>query len=216
MKRILLAFPLIVTLLAACAASPANTPAPVKVESTPIPSNTEVILSPTDVPTDAPGDELPSMKLPAPSFESQTYLDQKFGFALDYPVGWTVSEPMFSERAKQVQFLSSPDLANAATVPEGATRISATVYEWDPKNDLAAAVAQWKTTWQSSGFIVLDEEELVLEQGLPATQFTVQTPDATIVHLITTLGDRYLMLSGEGDLELVKEIVQRVRPISVK
>jgi hypothetical protein len=32
--------------------------------------------------------------------------------------------------------------------------------------------------------------------------------------LIAALGDQYLVLSGEGNLELVKEIVQRVRPIS--
>jgi hypothetical protein len=207
MKRIFLVLPLAMILLSACAAPSAAT-LPAESEITVVPANTEVILIPTD--------EVPGMKLPAPSFEAQTYIDEKFGFAFDYPSGWTVSEPMYSERATQVQFLSTPELLNAATVPAGATRVSATVYEWDPKNDLAAAVANWKTAWDASGFTVLEEEELVLEQGLPAMQFTVQTPDATVVHLITTLGDRYLMLSGEGDLELVQEIVQRIRPISVK
>lgn len=211
MKRILLVLPLIMTLFSACTMPLAATP-PAEMEITAVPSNTEVILMPTDMPTD----EVPGMKLPAPSFESQTYIDEKYGFAFDYPLGWTVSEPMFSERATQVQFLSSPDLVNAATLPAGATRVSATVYQWDPKNDLAAAAAQWKTAWESSGFTIIAEEELVLELGLPAMQFTVQTPDAVVVHLITTLGDRYLMLSGEGDLDLVNEIVQRVRPISVK
>lgn len=204
MRQILFAFPLLVLLLGACAAPPANI--------TPVPSKSEAV----PVPTDAPTEQGPSMKLPAPSFEAQTYVDKRFGFAFDYPLGWTVSEPMVSERATQMQFLSSPDLADAATLPEGAGRVSATVYEWDPKNDLAASVAQWKTAWESSGFTILEEEELILEQGLPAMQFTVQTPDAVVVHLITTLGDRYLMLSGEGNLDLVTEIVQRVRPISVK
>ena len=168
------------------------------------------------MPTDVPTEEVPGMKLPAPSFESQVYLDEKFGFAFDYPLGWTVAEPMFSERATQVQFLSSPELANAATLPEGATRLFATVYQWDPKNDLAAYVATRKTAWESSGFTILEEEQLVLELGLPAVRFTVQTPDGTAVFLFAALGDRYLELSGEGDLELVKEIVQRVRPISIK
>lgn len=121
---------------------------------------------------------------------------------------------MVGERGSQVQFLSSPELAEAATLPEGATRVSATVYQWDPKNDLAAYVAQRKTAWEASGFTILEEEELILEQGLPARQFTLQTPEAVAVFLITTLGDQYLVLGGEGDLELVKEIVQRVRPIS--
>ena len=209
MKRILLVLPLAMILLSACAAPSVETlPALTEPEVTALPSNTEAILMPTD--------EVPGMKLPAPSFESQTYIDEKFGFAFDYPLGWTVSEPMFSERATQVQFLSSPDLVNAATLPAGATRVSATVYNWDPKNDLAAAAAQWKTAWEASSFTILEEEELVLELGLPAVQFTVQTPDATVIHLLTTLGDRYLMLSGEGDLDLVNEIVQRIRPISVK
>jgi hypothetical protein len=75
---------------------------------------------------------------------------------------------------------------------------------------------EWKTDWEASGFTILEEEEFVLEQGLPAVQFTIQTPDGTAVFLLATLVDRYLMLSGEGDLELVKEIVQRIRPISVK
>lgn len=171
--------------------------------------------APTDLQPPVPTDEIPGMKLPAPPFEAQTYIDEKLGFAFDYPLGWTVTEPMFSERAAKVQLLSSPDLANLETLPGGATRLSVTVYEWDPRNDLAAAAANWKTAWESSGFTVL-EEELILEQGLPARQFTVQTPDATVVHLVTALGDRYLMLSGEGNLDLVKEIIQRVRPISVK
>jgi hypothetical protein len=157
---------------------------------------------------------MPSLKLPAAPFEAQTYIDEKNGFAFDYPSGWTVTEAMVSERAKQVQFLSSPDLANVASLPEGATRLSATVYDWEPKNDLPAYAANWKTAWGASGFTILDEQQLTLEQGLPAVQFTVQTPDATVVFLVTALKDRYLVLSGEGNLELVKEIVGRLRPIS--
>lgn len=209
MKRILIVLSLMTILLPACAPPAATTlPAPVETEVPPMPANTEVVLTPTE--------EVPSLKLPAPSFEAQTYLDEKFGFAFDYPLGWTVAEPMFSERATQVQFLSSPELTNATTLPAGATRLSATVYQWDPKNDLAAYVATRKTAWESSGFMILEEEQLVLELGLPAVQFTVQTPEGSVVFLFAALGDRYLELSGEGDLELVKEIVQRVRPVSVK
>jgi hypothetical protein len=205
MKRILWVLPLAIVLLSACAA-------PVEAESTAVPSNTEVIFVPTAVPTD----EVPDMKLPAPSFESQTYIDEKFGFAFDYPLSWTVTEAMVGGRGSQVQFLSSPDLANVETLPAGATRVSATVYQWDPKNDLAAYVATRKTAWESSGFTILEEEQLILELGLPAAQFTIQTPGGPVVFLITAIGDHYLVVSGEGDLELVKEIVQRVRPISMK
>jgi hypothetical protein len=117
-------------------------------------------------------------------------------------------------RGTQVQFLSSPDIAELATVPEGETRVNATIYQWDPKNDLAAFVANQKTAWEASSFTILEEEQLVLELGMPAVRFIVQTPEANAVFLIAALKDQYLVLSGEGDLELVNEILQRVRPIS--
>jgi hypothetical protein len=179
-------------------------PAPVE-SQVPVPSPTEEIIV-----TEA----VPNPKLPAAPFESQTYIDDAAGFALDYPAGWTVDEAVVGPRGSQVQFLSSPDLANASTLPEGATRLSATIYQWGPKNDLAAFIANQKNAWDSSGFKILEEKPLTLELGLAATQFTVQTPETNVVFLITALGDQYLILSGEGNLELVKEIIQRVRPIS--
>ncbi|HET9913527.1 MAG TPA: hypothetical protein VFQ13_16645 [Anaerolineales bacterium] len=203
MKRVFLFLTLIVTLLSACAV-----PVPVETEDPALPTATEPVGVPTEV--------VPVPKLPAVSFESQTYIDETSGFALDYPADWTVTDAMVGERGSQVQFLSSPDLANLESLPEGATRVSATIYQWDPKNDLAAYVATRKTAWEASGFTILEEGELILEQGLPAVQFTIQTPGGIALFLFTALGDQYLVLSGEGDLELVKEIVQHVRPISVK
>jgi hypothetical protein len=49
---------------------------------------------------------------------------------------------------------------------------------------------------------------------LPAVRFHVQAPDANLIFLMAAIGDQYLVLSGEGDLELVNEIVGRLRPIS--
>jgi hypothetical protein len=205
MKRIFLVLSLGVTLLSACMAPPTAT--------MPAPEITEAPAFPATEPALAPTEPMPNAKLPAASFESRTYINDTAGFALDYPAGWTVNEAVIGERGSQVQFLSSPDLADVSVLPEGATRVSATVYQWDPKNDLAAFVAQQKSAWEASGFTILEEEPRTLELGLAATQFTVQTPDASVVFLVTALGDQYLVLSGEGDLELVKEIVGRVRPI---
>lgn len=129
-------------------------------------------------------------------------------------MGWSVQEAVVGPRGTQVQFLSSPDLAEAATLPDGATRLNATVYLWDPKNDLAAYVANRKTAWDASGFRVVDEQHMTLELGLSAVQFVVETPETQVVFLFAALGDQYLELSGEGDLELVREIVGRVRPLS--
>lgn len=164
----------------------------------------------TSQPTEAPANP----KLPATSFESETYVNEEFGFALDYPAGWTVMESVVGDRGSQVQFLSSPEIAEAGVLPEGASRITAVIYNWDPKNDLPAYIANWKTAWESSGFTITEEMPLVLDLGLNAVQFMIKTPDSSAVVLITALGDRYLVLSGEGDLELAKEIVGRLRPIS--
>ena len=210
MKRIFLVLSLMGTLLSACMAPPTNTlPAPVASDVTALPV-TVVATEPTEVPTEM----VPSGKLPAASFETRTYINETVGFALDYPAGWSVNEAAVGSRGSQVQFLSAPDLADVAVLPEGATRVTATIYQWDPKNDLAAFVANQKSAWDASGFTILEEEPLTLDLGLAATHFTIQTPDANVVFLITALGDQYLVLSGEGNLELVREIVGRLRPIS--
>ena len=206
---------LLIVLLSACTAAPTTT--------TPVPAQTEVPATPSDTaaaPTEPSGPVLssetavPAPKLPAASFEAQTYVNDTAGFALDYPAGWTVNEVVVGERGTQIQFLSAPELAEAATVPADAARVNATIYQWDPKNDLEAYVEHWKSAWQASGFTILEEEPLVLELGLPAIRFTVQTPEAQVVFLVTALKDQYLVLSGEGNLEIVNEIVQRLRPIS--
>jgi hypothetical protein len=162
----------------------------------------------------APTEAASNPKLPAAPFEAQPYVNEAAGFALDIPVNWTIREQVVGPRGTQIQFLSSPELAEAPVLPEGATRLNATVYQWDPKNDLDAFIANQKTAWESSGIRVLKEEALILELGLPAVRFHVQAPDAELIFLMAALGDQYLVLSGEGDLELVKEIVGRVRPIS--
>lgn len=216
MKQMILVFSVGAILVSACSALPAaGTPtAAVQTDMTaPPPGDVQVLPSSTSfVPTATEGALEP--KQPAASFESQTYINQAAGFALDYPAGWTVNEMVVGDRATQTQFLSSPDLASATTLPAGATRVSATVYQWDPKNDLAAYVANRKAAWEGSGFQILEEEQLVLDLGLPAVRLTVQTPESQAMFLFAAIGEQYLEVSGEGDLFLVNEIVRRVRPIS--
>ena len=217
MRPIILIMSLGIFLIAAC-----STPAPAQTEAPVLASEPDSALTETSVPVvpsdtaPAPTDEPSTSKLPAPSFAAETYLNEAAGFVLDYPSGWTVTEQIVGPRGTQVQFLSSPDLAEADTLPQGATRVNATIYQWDPKNDLESYAAARKAAWDASGFEVVEEESLILELGLPAVQFTVQTPDAQAIFLFAALGDQYLELSGEGDLELVREIVGRVRPISLK
>ena len=204
MKRPILLLSLMLIALSACGGPPANIP-PLPVETDPpAPAVTEVIPTAT---TASPG-------LPAPSFEAETYVNEAAGFALEYPAGWTVQEMVVGPRGTQVQFLSAPELIDAETLPGGATRLSVTLYDWEPKNDLAAYIANMKTAWDASGFAVLSEEQLTLESGLPAGQLTIQTSGAQVIFLVAALSDQYLVLSGEGNLDLVKEIAGTVRPIS--
>jgi hypothetical protein len=217
MKQLVFALLLGAALLAACAGAPTNTtlePAVTDLPATtPASTETAAPVIPTDT-VAVPTESMPNPKLPASSFESQPYINEAAGFALDIPVGWTVNEMVIGSRGSQVQFLSSPELAEAPVVPAGATRVNATIYQWDPKNDLAAFVANQKTAWEASGITILEEEQLTLELGMPAVRFHVRAPDTDLIFLIAPLADQYLVLSGEGDLALVDEIVRRLRPIS--
>ena len=158
---------------------------------------------------------IPQGKIPAASFESQTYVDETTGFALDYPANWTATQSTIGDRGSQTVLLSKPELADAAELPAGETRVTVTVNQWDPKNDLAAFVDTRKTAWDASGFTIVEEEEPVLDLGLAANQFVIQTADGKqVLFLFAAVGDQYVSISGEGDMALVKEIAARLRPIS--
>lgn len=208
MKRAAFMMLMLVLWLATCSAPQPEIPVPEVQPTQTNPPPTTTAFPPTPTETAAP-----ASKLPAAPFDSLPYVNEDAGFALDIPANWTINESAVGPRGTQVQFLSSPDLVEAASIPRGETRLTATVYQWDPKNDLEAYVDHWENAWSASGFDILDEQELTLELGLPAVQFTVQAPESQVVFLITALEDEYLVLAGEGDLELVEQIVQRLRPI---
>ena len=217
MKRLAFAVLILVLWLASCSA-PEPTPAPIAT-SAPVESVDSGMPVPPVGDEPVATDEMivvPEGKLPATSFESQTYLNETVGFALDYPAGWTVTESMVGDRGSQILSLSSPDVADLAELPEGATRVSAVIYQWDLKNDLTAFVESRKTAWDASGFTIVEENDLVLDLGLSAKQFLIQTPESTALFLFAAVGDQYLSISGEGDMALVREIALRLRPISVK
>jgi hypothetical protein len=213
MRRTSLIVFVLVLWLATCKAPEPKTPPPIPT-STATSTPTEFPATETAIPPTPTETAAPQGKLPAPPFDAQPYINEGAGFALDIPVAWTIKETVVGPRGTQILFVSKPELAEAPTIPAGETRISATIYQWDPKNDLAAYVDHWKGAWDASGFKILDEQSLTLELGLPAEQFTLQTPDAQTVILITALKDQYLVISGEGDLELAKQIMQRLRPVS--
>ena len=205
MKRITLVLFILALSLAACAAPATSLPTPVE-NTMPVPgvAVTEAVVEPQG-------------KLPAPSFESQTYINEAVGFAIEYPASWTVNETALGDRGSQTQLLSTPEIAELQTLPAGATRVTIVINQWEPKNDLAAFVDVRRTAWESSGFTILDEEPLTLDLGLAAIRFTVQTADGvTVLFQFAAVGDQYISISGEGDLTLVEEIMMYLRPVSAQ
>jgi hypothetical protein len=177
----------------------------------------------TDVPpTTAPASTAaaPTATSPAPlSFEPTQYRNAAAGFEFDYPSQWTVGPDQQYSRGGVTPLTSwtrQADVLPDAT-PPGETRLDATVQLWDPKGDLEAFIGQRQAAWDGSGIAVISEERWAMEDGRAAAAFVVQGSDgAEAYFFLTTLGDNYLVLSGEGDLALLGEIAHTVRPIPLE
>ncbi len=206
MKKTIFVSMFLMVALGACAPRAVVTPVP------------QATLAPVEntmpVPPATATEKVVERKITAPAFEAQAYVNQSAGFALDYPAQWTVKETLTGDRGSQSVLLSSPEIADLETLPAGATRVAITLYQWDPKNDLAAFVESRKLGWSASGFTVVEEEPITLDLGLAAIRFTVQTADGhTVPFLFAALNNQYISISGEGDQALIKEIMLRLRPV---
>lgn len=187
---------LISSVFAAACAAPAPTSRPPESAGSPVPT-------------------LPAATAPAaPAFESLTYRDEANGFEFDYPSDWTIDSNILSgSRGSQIQ-LFSPG-TTAEKVAEGGSRLSVTVYAWDPKRDLAAYIAQRRLAWDASGFKVMDGSVRQLVDGRPASDFFIEAPDGVLAYfLLTTNGDQYLQLAGEGNLQLLETVGRTLRPLN--
>ena len=206
MKRFIFLLTLLIFTGLACSLS--NTPRPVEpnVDATqPVMTETvEVIPTPTETPVSQP------------AFEGTTYRDDEAGFEFDYPTGWAFDPGEHQSRGYYVQFYSWDWHPGDAvdTTPPGGTVLSVTVQLWDPKNDLEAFINQRKTAWDASGISILSEERLSLAGDRPAAQYIIQGNDgAQAFFLLTTNGENYLVLSGNGDLSILADIAHTLRPI---
>ena len=172
----------------------------------PIPAATE---APTAAPTLAPTQE-ETVKL---SFSAIRFEDLEGKIIFDYPDNWTAEmEQVIGDRGSQ-QVLLSPE-STLETLAEGGARIILMRYDWDPKNDLVARVTMRKTAWATSGFVILDESTRELEDGRAVVDLLMETPDKTqFLVVLTTVGDRYLEMSAEGDLNLCREILGTLQSI---
>jgi hypothetical protein len=186
--------------------------------STTSPSPTAIppTIAPTDV---APTEMLLVTDTSVPmSFEAATYKDESAGFELDYPSFWTADPPQVGgDRGYFAQLTSWERTPGELPedIPDGGTILSVNVLLWDPKNALDAYIDVRKQAWAASGFEILSEEEWTLAGEWRAFQFRIQTPEDESFFLITTIGERYLVLSGSGDLDLLAEIARTLRPLGM-
>ena len=207
--------PALLLMLAACGApnnaEPTAMPEPTTVPTVAAPA--EMPAEPTAAPTEAAASEptaVPVAEAPQLSFTPTTYQDESAGFALEYPADWTLdSSSQVGVRGGQALLLSPG--ATPETLTDGGTRVSIVTYQWDPKNDLDAWVAQRKTAWDASGFAIEREETWQLPDGRAAQVFVIDTPERPSFFLLTTAGEDYLQIGGDGDLALIEEIARTLR-----
>lgn len=186
----------------------AATTVPTAVPPTPEPASP---VPPTpvaaEVPTVAPAPEQPQL-----SFTPATYVDERAGFAFDYPVEWTLDPGSQVGARGGYALLTSPG-TTAETLADGGARVSISTYLWDPKGDIDAYIAQRKIAWDASGFAIVSEDSWPLADGRDARIFIVNTPVQPLYNIFTTIGDDYLQLGMEGDMALAAEIAHTLRPV---
>jgi hypothetical protein len=83
---------------------------------------------------------------------------------------------------------------------------------WDPKADLSAFVEQQKAAWDASGFEIVSEADVTLASGQPAKEFvTVASDGSSSYFLFSVIGEDYLVVSGNGDLERIRLVARALR-----
>lgn len=179
---------IIILLLAACAPQPAVPTAPLPTaqvsqsESTPVPVG------------------------------FSTYRDPEAGLALDYPDTWTVVVGETQSRGSYVQIESwDPGPDGITSLPAGESILQIAIFLWEPINDLDARVNMRRDNFTGSGNQIIAEEEVSLN-GERAVRFQLLTTDGseTLMYLLV-LGDRYLELSGIGDLATLDAAMRTLR-----
>jgi hypothetical protein len=152
--------------------------------------------APTAIPTAMPTE-------PQLSFEAVTYQDEEAGFAFEHPADWGVGFQETQSRGYVMQLQDS-----------SGPRLDVVVLMWEPIQDLPAFLEVRKTAWESSDIAIQEEQTVTLENGQEAVYYVVEGRDGSKgFFFFTTLTDRYLQLSGSGDVSLLAEIARTVRLI---
>lgn len=152
----------------------------------------------------APVETIEPEKFPA------VYLDSAAGIQIFFPGDWSISpDQVLGERGSQTALLSPG--SSLETLAEGGSRVVLVTYIWDPKNDLDAFVYQRKIAWEASGFSILKKETRDLGSDRRLVIFDIETAEmAKVLFAFTNSGENYLQISGDGDLDLCREILYSI------
>jgi hypothetical protein len=143
-----------------------------------------------------------------------TFTDMNAGFALEYPEGWLIDLTAGGSRGVFVYLITSLDFIPGmrSAIPKDATLVFVTVAGWDEPNDLPAFVEFQKQGWEKSGDVIVSEEERAAPSGDPIKYVVTDSRDGHRYHIyLKTLGNRYTVISGYGDLEAIWAIALSVR-----
>jgi hypothetical protein len=175
----------------------------------PVRATNEPITKPTETTIVMPTATIEAT--PELSFSPYLFEDTEGKFGFQYPSDWTViPEQLIGARGSQTVFLSPG--STLETLADGGSRIVLLKYAWDPKNDLSAWTTQRKLAWDASGFVIVNESTRELEDGRAVVDLRMKAPDGTdMLFSLTTLGDRYLEINAQGNLELCREILETVK-----
>jgi hypothetical protein len=197
MKRLLFVIGMHILTLSACA--------PIGTVSTPPPTE-ETVVSSVPVPAT-------EVAPPTEIVDTKTYSDEEFGFSFDYPAAWMLDVVSLGDRAPHSLQLTSwsHEPGMISEVVDGGTIVNVVVQLWDPKGDLAAFVQQRMEAWSASGISVLSQDELHLAGNRTAQEFVVQSSDGDGYFLFALLGDQYLVISGSGDIESIRQLAHSLR-----
>lgn len=94
----------------------------------------------------------------------------------------------------------------------GEVMLDIVTLRWDPVDDLQAFVEVREQAFESSGIQILDKREVELSENWNGIEYKVESIEGEQAYFFfTAIGDRYLQLSGSGDLDRLAEIASTVR-----
>jgi len=150
--------------------------------------------------------------LPTLPFAAATYRDEQAGLELQYPAAWFLVGGEAQSRGAYTQIASwDPGPNGIQSTPEDGSILQISIYQWEPTQDLDARLNLRRDNFSGSGNSILEEEQLTLG-GVRVVRLKIQLTDGSqVLVYLAELGDRYLELSGSGDLATLDASMQSLR-----